>query len=151
MEDIGNKVLLHIGCGKRRHKGFINTDKKEMDITKTWPWGDESVDGIVSMQVLQQLTWRELLVVISEMKRVLKKGGVMRAGILLVETEEPLDWILGWNNTNLFSFDLLGRVFIDKFGFSSIRLCRYHDSAIPELTRADNRPDRGTFYLEVIK
>ena len=156
---MGNLVLLHIGCGNRIYEGFINSDKnvngrpiEEMDLAKPWPYADESIDGIVSMHVMQQLTWRELLVAFPEAYRVLKKGGVMRMGCPSVEiADRRLEYLVGWNNINLFSFDLLKKVLVDRIGFSQIKNCQYKHSAIPELARLDNRSSRGTIYIEVIK
>lgn len=146
------KTLLHIGCGNQRHQGFINTDKTEMDISKPWPYANESVDGIVSMQVLQQLAWRDLIFALNESYRVLKKGGVMRFGTILVESDKPLDFVLGFKNITLFSFDLLKRVLIDRVGYSSIRICKYRETTVPEFVPVDNRHvGKGTVYIEVIK
>ena len=154
------KVLLHVGCANRVYKGFINSDKKDwgvqgssiMDISQPWPYEDESIDGIGSMHVMQQLTWRELVFAFMEAFRVLKKGGVMRMGCPMVEIEDrSLDYILGWKNINLFSFDILKKVLVDRMGFSSIENCKFRQSAIPELGKLDNRYKRGTHYIEVVK
>ncbi len=153
-------TLLHVGCANRIYEGFINSDNKDwgfpdsilMDISQPWPYENESVDGIVSMHVIQQLTWRELLVAFREAFRVLKRGGVMRMGCPMVEIEDrSLDYILGWKNINLFSFDLLKKVLVDRIGFSNIKNCNFRDSAMPKLARLDNRYKRGTHYIEVIK
>lgn len=160
-----SKRLLHIGCGGDYRKGFINSDKvlewkgetrqldDVFDLGGPWPYESESVDGIVSMHALQQLTWRELaFFAFPEAKRVLKKGGVMRFGCPMVEIEDKsLEWLLGWNNINLFHEDLLKRVLVDRIGFSDFTERAYRQSAIPELGRVDNRKDRGTRYYEVIK
>jgi SAM-dependent methyltransferase len=162
---VGSLTLLHIGCANRLYEGFINSDKytvsprgapykldKVMDIAQTWPYADCSVDGIVSMHVLQQLTWRELVVALKEAYRVLKVGGVMRFGCPMVEIEDKdLDYLLGWRNINLFSIDLLERVLVKRIGFSKFRQRGYRRSALPELARIDNRPNRGTLYFDVIK
>jgi len=160
-------VLVHLGCANRYYEGFINTDKATtiqglsgrsenkidaiLDIGKKWPFEDESVDGITSMHVLQQVSWRELISGLREAHRVLKRGGVFRFGCPSVEIQDKtLDFLLGWNNINLFSKDLLTEVF-NRLGFSSFRECRFHDSAMPELVEIDNRKDRGTRYYEAIK
>ena len=144
-------TLLHIGCGNCRFDGMINTDKDEMDITKTWLYGAETVDGIVSMQVFQCIDWKHLMFTFREAHRVLKKGGVMRMGINLVETNYPLNHVLYGANINLFSYDLLKNILIDRIGFSQIRLAEYRDSIIPEFVQVDNRHNRGSSYIEVIK
>lgn len=150
--EVGNLIFLHVGCGNRRHEGFINSNKDEMDLSKPWFYENESIDGIVSMHVIQQLTWRELIVAFKEAYRVLKKGGVMRMGCPMVEIEEyDLDYILGWNNINLFSFDLLKKVLVDRIGFTKILRRTFRRSVLPELAKLDNRPRKGTMYIEVIK
>lgn len=155
-----DKVILHVGCGGRIYDGYINTDKKDwgapgtiiMELSEPWPYEDDSVDGIVSMHVMQQLSWRQLLVAFREAYRVLKKGGVMRMGVPMVEIEsKSLEYILGWNNINLFSFDLLKRVLVDRIGFIKIRERGFGRSRIPELARVDNRRNRGTKYYDIIK
>jgi len=155
-----DKILLHLGCANKIYKGFINSDMKDwgfpdsqiMNIAEPWPYENNSVDGIVSMHVLQQLTWRELIVAFREAYRVLKPGGVMRMGCPMIETtNKSIDHILGWNDINLFSFDLLRKVLIDRIGFSRFRERGYRKSYLPELAKVDCRPGRGTKYMDVIK
>ncbi len=164
MEDIG-KVLLHIGCGDRYHPGFVNSDKDTawpdnglkkkvdlvMDISKTWPYKDESVDGIVSMVVFQCLVWLDLYFAFQEALRVLKKGGVMRFGVVLEETNQPLRRFLFGHNIQIFNFELFRSVLINRIGFSSIKLCQYRETTVPEFIPVDFRQNRGTSFIEVIK
>jgi len=159
---VGN-MILHVGCANRYYEGFVNSDKVEvwkgkkrkldlvMDLGKSWPYKDESVDGIVGMHVFQQLTWRELIVAFSEAKRVLKKGGVLRMGCPMIEIDKPLEYLLGWRNINLFSLDLLKQVLVDRIGFRRFRERGYKRSWLPILTIADNRQHRGTLYMDVVK
>ena len=159
---MGN-MILHVGCANRYYEGFVNSDKFEvwkgkkrkldlvMDLGKPWPYEDESVDGIVGMHVFQQLTWRELLVAFSEAKRVLKKGGVLRMGMPMIEIDKPLEYLLGWRNINLFSLELLKQVLVDRIGFRRFRERGYKKSWLPELTKVDNRPHRGTLFMDVVK
>lgn len=154
--------IMHVGCANRYAEGFINSDKTAewkgkkhrldeiFDLGKTWPHEDESVDGIVGMAVFQQLAWRDLVIAFNEAKRVLKKGGVLRMGVPLAENDKPLEHLLGWNNINLFSYDLLERVLTKKIGFSQCNLKNYHESAMAELAKLDNRIDHQ-YYIEAIK
>ena len=163
MEDI-KKVLLHIGCGTHYHQGFINSDKEDvfpsgqkkkvdmlMDISKPWPYKDESVDGIISMVALQCLNWVELYFAFEEMYRVLKKGGVMRHGVVLEETKQPLGVFLFGRNIQIYNFELFRSVLIDRIGFSSIKLCKWRETIVSEFRVVDCRHNRGTSYIEVIK
>jgi predicted SAM-dependent methyltransferase len=155
--------LLHVGCANRYYEGFENSDKMThwkgrkykldyvMPLGEPWKHQDESVDGIIGMHVFQQLSWRELLVAFREAKRVLRKGGVLRMGCPMVEIEDrSLDYLLGWNNINLFSKDLLERV-LKRIGFSEFKQCDYQETSIEEFKQIDNRKDRGTHYFEIIK
>lgn len=146
------EVILHIGCANRRARGFVNSDKdphppdQKMDIRDSWPYEDESVDGIVSVSVFQCLTWRELIFALRESYRVLKSGKIMRVGIPIIENGKPLDYLLGWNNINLFNYSLMERVLLD-IGYSKCRKRNYKEGKWSEV---DNRP-RQIFYMEVIK
>lgn len=159
-----NMILLHVGCANRYYEGFINSDMRTewkgkpfkldqvMDLSKPWPYKDESVDGIVGMHVFQQLTWRELVIAFREAFRVLKRDGVLRMGIPMVEIEDKdLNYLLGWNNVNLFSFDLLKRVLVDRIGFWGFMGREYRHSYLSQLANVDNRPNRGTLYFDAIK
>lgn len=158
-------VLFHIGCGGDYHEGFVNSDRSLIsprgkrvkldlifELGEKWPYNEDNfVDGIVSMHVLQQLPWRQLVVCLSEAYRVLKPGGVFRFGCPIVELYDyPLDWLLGWNNINLLSADILRHV-ITRIGFSSFAAKDYGESSLPILASLDNRKDRGTAYFEAIK
>lgn len=143
-----NLKLLHVGAGNIKHEGLINLKKEDLDISKPWSYETESIDGIVSMQVLQQLNWRDLVVALRESYRVLKKGGVMRFGTLLIENE-ILDYLLGWNNINVFSFDLLTRV-LEEVGFQDIRIRRFRETEQQLFAQVDNRHEHSS-YIECIK
>ena len=144
-------MLLHIGCGKIKHEGFINTDKGDMDISKPWPYEDDSINGIISMMVIQCLGWKDLVTAFREAHRVLRPGGVMRMGLFLVETNHPLETFLYGDNINLFSFDLLKNILVNRVGFSDIELCGPKQTRIPEFAQVDNRHHKGASYVEVVK
>lgn len=155
-------VYLHIGCANLYYQGFINSDSrtswkgkphkldKVMDISLPWPYENESVDGIVSMHVLQQLTWRELIAALRESKRVLKKGCKMRIGVPMIENGKSLDYLLGWKNVNLFCREMWDRVLMGHIKFSEIKWCKYQETDVPIFKQVDNRPEQ-TFYIEVTK
>jgi ubiquinone/menaquinone biosynthesis C-methylase UbiE len=152
-----DKVILHLGAGGYIYEGYINVDRKprngsiKMELSEPWPFENNSIDGIVSMHVIQQLSWRQLLVAFREAYRVLKKGGVMRMGVTDIALEDKsLEYLLGWNNINLFCEDLLKKVLIDRMGWTSFRKHWYKRGAMPELYRIDNKRGK-TVYYEVIK
>lgn len=156
------KTFLHVGSGGLYYEGFINSDMRSewrgkkhkldaiMPLSEPWPYEDNSVDGIVGMHVFQQLTWRELVVAFREAYRVLKPGGVFRIGCPMVEVERSFERLLGWNNVNLFSYDLLERVLVTRIGFSGLKHHDYQNSSIKEFIQVDNKPEQ-TWYLEATK
>ena len=156
--------LLHIGCGNHYHEGFINSDKDDtfpdgspkkldvvMDIAKPWSYEDESIDGIISMVVFQCLNWIELYFAFQESYRVLKKGGVMRFGVVLEETSQPVRKFLFGKNIQVYNFELFRSILISRIGYSSIKLCNYRETTIPEFAKVDCRSARGTSFIEITK
>lgn len=140
-----DSVYLHVGCGPFQIPGFTNTDK-EMNIAEPWPYGDQSVDGIASSHVLQELPWRELVKAFAEMKRVLKPDGVLRFGVPHVGNGYPLEFLLGFGNVNLFSSDLLRDVLF-RIGFAVVSFPPFWatESRHPRIVEADNREDETLF------
>lgn len=156
--------LLHLGCGGDYKEGFTNCDRttisprgKKQKVDLVFELGDkfpfnenEIFDGIVSMHVFQQLYWRDLISCFRECYRLLKFGGVLRFGSPTVELPYDIDYLLGWNNVNLFSRDLILNV-LHKVGFKLVETRRFGESQLPILATVDNRKDRGTIYFEAIK
>lgn len=158
-------TLLHLGCGGDYKEGFINCDRTTIsprgkktkvdlifELGEKFPFNEDGfVDGIVAMHVFQQLPWRGLVFCLRECHRLLKPNGVLRFGSPSVElTEYDLDYLLGWNNINLFGIPLVLSV-LERVGFSSVSVKDYGESALPILATVDNRKDRGTIYFEAIK
>ena len=83
------KVLLHIGCGEINSPEFINIDARPLahihivtsDITNLSDFGDSSVDLVYMCHILEHIKRNELKKVLSEMRRVLKDGGVLRISV----------------------------------------------------------------------
>jgi predicted SAM-dependent methyltransferase len=83
------KVLVHIGCGKIDSPEFINIDARPLahihlitdDITSLPDFNDGTVDLIYMCHILEHVKRNDLKCVLSEMKRVLKKGGVLRLSV----------------------------------------------------------------------
>jgi len=83
------KVLLHIGCGKINAPEFINIDAQPLphvhivtdDITSLGDFDDESVDLVYMCHILEHIKRDGLIEVLTEIRRVLKKGGVLRISV----------------------------------------------------------------------
>lgn len=145
------KKILHVGCGPNIIDGFINTDKKDLDITKPFPYKDNEIDAVVSSHLFSELAWRDLVKFSAEVLRVLKDDGVMRACLPVIDNGYDLNWLLGRGNINLFSVDLLKQFFL-KIGFYHTTECSFgRTSSIHEqVTLVDNRPNESV-YIEAYK
>jgi hypothetical protein len=72
-------LRLDLGCGINKIDGFIGVDSLKLpgvdivaDLTKTWPWKNNSVDEIYMSHTLEHFTQEERVHVMNEMYRVLK-------------------------------------------------------------------------------
>ena len=76
---------LNIGCGNCFHPGWENIDLrpcsphvKRVDIRKGIPYPGESFDAVYSSHLLEHLSPDQTRSLLNEMKRVLKKEGIIR-------------------------------------------------------------------------
>ena len=83
------KVLVHIGCGKRYSPEFINVDARPFahvhivtdHIASLPDFADGTVDMVYMCHILEHIKTSDLRDVLSEMKRILKAGGVLRLSV----------------------------------------------------------------------
>jgi hypothetical protein len=68
---------------------------------------------------------------------------------MLIEDNNP-ELALGWNNIVLFTFELLDKV-LKSIGFVHVELSKYRQSSMPEFNATDNRPDKGSSFIEAFK
>ena len=81
-------MKLHLGCGKRFIPGFVHIDLAKFDhidhqanIDDLSFIKNESVDLIYACQVLEYFDRDEMINVLDEWKRVLKKGATLRVSV----------------------------------------------------------------------
>lgn len=74
-------LRLDLGCGKNRKEGFKGVDLRQFegvdiihDLTKEWPWFDESVDEVHCSHFIEHLSAPERIHFVNELYRVLRKG-----------------------------------------------------------------------------
>lgn len=74
-------VKLDLGCGKFRREGYTGVDIRPgegvdvvCDLTGPWPWADDSVDEVISSQLLEHFTMPQRIHFVHELYRVLRKG-----------------------------------------------------------------------------
>ena len=82
------KVLIHLGCGMGNDPRWINIDLLYLphihyiqDITKLNNFEDNTADLIYASHAFEHISHRDLHNVLSEWRRVLKPGGVLRLSV----------------------------------------------------------------------
>ncbi len=74
------ELKLDLGSGKRVREGFAGVDVRDfgqkytVDLTKVWPWKNNSVDEAHSSHFIEHLTAPERIHFVNELYRVLKPG-----------------------------------------------------------------------------
>ncbi len=174
---------LNVGCGPCRRDGWINADRLRgpgIDITGDLrdglPLPDDSVDYVVAMHVLQDLSYLEIVPALAELRRLLRPGGVLRSGVPDLERAieafrrndrayfyVPDDEVRSagaklvvqaiWYGSvrTPFTWDF-AREMCEKAGFRRIDRCgvRHTESAHADIVDLDNR-ERETLYFEAVK
>lgn len=77
-------VKLHLGCGPNLLKGWHNHDR-DVDLTEPLPWQDDSCAFVFCEHVLEHLDCPRALVLMDEVYRVLRPGGVFRLAVPCME------------------------------------------------------------------
>jgi len=79
---------LHLGCGKKYIPGFIHIDlgsydhiDHNRDIKDLGIFGDNEIDLIYCCHALEYFDRHEVIDVLKEWHRVLKKGGILRLSV----------------------------------------------------------------------
>src|ERR1700751_2644070 len=74
-------LKLDLGCGTRKKDGFVGVDirnfkgvDKVADLTKGWPWKNNSVDEVYCSHFIEHLEVPERIHFVNELYRVLKPG-----------------------------------------------------------------------------
>lgn len=87
-----NNVKIQLGAGGNILPGWLNFDQ-DVDISKTLPFADNSVDRILAEHVTEHISQAQCLDFFKECHRCLKPGGVLRVctpvlrGIIRLESE----------------------------------------------------------------
>jgi predicted SAM-dependent methyltransferase len=174
---------LNWGCGLDPEPGWINSDVKEGagidisgDIRDGLPLDSDSIDYAVSIHALPELAYPDLVPALEELRRVLKRGGVLRLalpdldraiaayqrddeGYFLVPRDEVssrggrfIVHVLWYGySRSLFTADFVEEL-LAKAGFAGVVHCSYRttSSRFAEIVDLDNR-ERESLFVEAVK
>lgn len=174
---------LNWGCGRNAAPGWINVDRSPRDgadhvcgLTDRLPFPDESFDYTVGIHSLQEVPYPAVVPVLSELRRVLRPGGVLRLGLpdlqklighwqagriehLLIPDDDAMTpsgklilHALWYGHTRmLFTPEFAGELLF-KAGFSRVQHCPFGQSFSewPEIAGLDNR-ETESFFVEAVR
>jgi hypothetical protein len=176
--DTSTVKRLNVGCGPHPVPGWINADYQSYegvdlcgDIRKGLALADGAVQYAVSIHMLPELPWGDIPGVLTELRRVIEPGGVLRlglpdldrgvdayrrgdAGYFLVPDADArslgakLITQLTWYGTvrTPFTFGYIEEL-LQQAGFSDIRRCEFRrsESAFADIVSLDNREPESLF------
>jgi len=183
------KKMLNVGCGTDYKDGWINIDNNmdqniaddkldlNWDLRNPLPFADNSIDFIFNEHFVEHLTVEEARTSLTDFKRVLKPGGVMR--VAMPNLEEAVDHYINlpidkdpvikrfkldfiktraerinmafraWGHLWLYDAEELQRR-LKEVGFKHIEQCKLGKSTYPELRKLEIR-DESTLVMEAKK
>ena len=174
---------LNWGCGEHPEPGWLNSDIKDVpgidivaDVRTGLPLDTDSIDYIVSIHALPELPYTDLAPALTELRRVLKPGGVLR--LALPDLERGIDaykrgdrdyfhvpdedarsvgakfvtqmvWY-GYSRS-LFVPDFVEEL-LQRAGFDQVNHCAYRKtvSGWSDIVELDNR-ERESMFVEAVK
>jgi ubiquinone/menaquinone biosynthesis C-methylase UbiE len=174
---------LNWGCGPITPYGWVNSDIHGWpgvdivaDIRTGLPVEDNAFDYVVSIHALPEIPYGDLDKTLSELRRVLRPGGVLRLGLpdmdkaidayrggdvdyFLISDEEVkslsgrmiVQLLWRGQSRSMFTADFTAEL-LARNGFRSIAPCSYRETAsgIPGITELDDRPIES-FFVEAVK
>jgi predicted SAM-dependent methyltransferase len=88
MAEMAELLKLHVGCGKRLIPGFVHIDQVAFahvdhvqDIRRLANFADNSASLIYACQVIEYFDYEEVIGVLTDWRRVLAPGGVLRLSV----------------------------------------------------------------------
>ena len=174
---------LNWGCGMDPPPGWITSDRKEgpgiqlsCDILEGLPLDGDSVDYAVSIHALPELPLAQLVPALTELRRVLRPGGVLRLALpdlvkgvrayldgdreyFLVPDDDAgsiggklVTQLLWYGYTrSLFTADFAEEL-LRSAGFSTVAHCAFGETRSPftAIVELDNR-ERESLFVEAVK
>ena len=174
---------LNWGCGEHPEPGWLNSDVKDVpgidivaDVRTGLPLETGSIDYITSIHALPELPYPDLVPALTELRRVLKPGGVLRLALpdldraIAAYQREDRDYFhvpdedarsvggkfvtqMIWYgySRSLFVHDFVEEL-LQKAGFDRIAVCSFHEtkSPYPDIVELDSR-EQESLFIEAIK
>ncbi len=174
---------MNWGCGRITPQGWINADicyspgvDIACDILAGLPLEDDSLDYVVSIHALPEISYADMEDVLWELRRVLRPGGVLRLGLpdmdraiqaylrndreyflipdhVCETTAGKMIVQLMWygRSRTMFTSDFTEEL-LRRSGFRGVNRCEYLKtcSPFPEIIELDNRPQESLF-IEGVK
>jgi predicted SAM-dependent methyltransferase len=174
---------LNWGCGEHPEAGWLNSDIKNIpgidivaDVRSGLPLETDSIDYIVSIHALPELPYPDLVPALTELRRVLKPGGVLRLALPDLERgiaayqrgdgeyfhvpDEDARSLGSKFVTQMIWYGYSRTLFVPAFvqelleraGFSRVDHCAYRRTASPwsDIVELDNR-ERESMFVEGVK
>lgn len=180
----GRIKRLNWGCGGSGEPGWINSDLKDgpdieitADIRDGLPLEPDSLDYVVSIHALAMISYPDLVPVLSELRRILKPGGVLRLALpdldrsiqaylrrdeqfFLVPDSDVRSYggkaivhMLWYGYTvTLFTADFIEEL-LWSAGYRDVRHCSFkqtHSTLAPGIVELDNR-EAESLFVEAVK
>lgn len=163
-------VLRRLGLMTReryeQHRRGVFDGVRYLDLSKPFPYPDESFDNAFSAHVLEHLYPDQAVSCVREVGRVLRKGGVFRVtvpdldrAVAAYDPDHPevlLDLIYNTGQKRdknrhhwMYSERSLRRLLIES-GFSEAHRRAFGEGRCPDLARLDNRAEESLF-MEGVK
>jgi SAM-dependent methyltransferase len=173
---------LNLGCGPAARPGWINVDRRPapgLDAradARQLPFPDRSFDVVVASHVLQDLPYPDVRAALSQIRRVLRPGGVLRLGLpdleravrAWIDNDRRYFYIGDEDATSIggklclqiswygsvrtpFTWDFIEELAY-RAGFRSVKRCAFGQTAgpWPEIVALDNR-ERETLFVEAVR
>lgn len=80
-DEVYKTARLHLGCGERQLKGWLNLDLPRYDITRPLPWANGSVKVFYLEHVIEYVSPEELYQFLREVRRTLQPDGILRLSV----------------------------------------------------------------------
>ena len=174
---------LHWGCGDEAQPGWINADVRKRrgvdlvcDIRQGLTLPESSIAYAASVHALQEIPISELVPTLSELRRVLKPGGVLRLCLpdldkavaayqrgdrdyFLVPDEDArtlagkfITHILWYSHSRVMFTREFAEELLLKAGFTKVDHCAFKStsSSWPDITQHDSR-EHESLFIEAVK